>query len=471
MSRRPRLSWLVLLAAGGGGALLCAQGPNSEKFEAAYRAAVKNYDAGRYAQAAQGLEAILPEAAKNFEVHELLGLDYAAMSENAKAMNQLQLAVELKPDSAAARTNLGAILLHTGKASQAVDQFRKALQLEPENYDANRNLGELYASSGHVAEAQPLLAAAFRMKPDEYDNGYDLAMADFLLGRLDEARHVAQELIQEKSTGELHNLLAQIEEKQGNFLDAANEYETAAHLDPTEDNLFDWGSEMLLHRTYEPAINIFEAGVERYPNSARMQIGLGLAFYSRDRFDEAVKALLKAVALMPGDPRCYYFLSKAYNSSPNQADGVIEAFRRYSEAEPRNAQAQYYYALSLWKGRRSEGSDPDLQLVESLLKRAISLDDRLPEAHLQLGDLYADQHYYEESIPEYERALALNPNLSDAHYRLGTDYVHLGQREKAQQEFAFYQKLRAEHLAEVDKERAEVKQFVYSAKGPDSGKQ
>ena len=106
-----------------------------------------------------------------------------------------------------------------------------------------------------------------------------------------------------------------------------------------------------------------------------------------------------------------------------------------------------------------------------MLKKAIALNDRLPEAHLQLGDLYADQHLYEKSIPEYERALALNPGLSDAHYRLGTDYVHVGQKDKAQQEFAVYQKLRSEHLAEVDKQRADVKQFVYSAKSPDSGKQ
>ena len=103
--------------------------------------------------------------------------------------------------------------------------------------------------------------------------------------------------------------------------------------------------------------------------------------------------------------------------------------------------------------------------MESLLQKAISLDDSLAEAHVQLGNLYADQHKYEKSIPQYVRALALDPNLSDAHYRLGTDYVHVGEKENAQKEFAVYQKLRAEHLAEVEKERAEVQQFVYSEKG------
>jgi tetratricopeptide (TPR) repeat protein len=112
----------------------------------------------------------------------------------------------------------------------------------------------------------------------------------------------------------------------------------------------------------------------------------------------------------------------------------------------------------------------DFQAIESLLKKSIALDDKLAEAHTQLGNLYADQHQYEKSIPEYERALALNPNLPDAHYRLGTDYVHVGQKDRAQQEFDVYQKLRAQHLAEVDKERAEVQQFVYSSKTVPSNK-
>ncbi|HVT99718.1 MAG TPA: tetratricopeptide repeat protein [Acidobacteriaceae bacterium] len=397
-------------------------------------------------------------------MHELLGLSYAAMSENAKALEQLEIAVQLKPDSAAARTNLGAMLLEAGEADPTAEQFHKALQLEPGNYDANHNLGELYVRAGQLAKAQPMLARAWRARPNAYDNGYDLAMADFLLGRLNEAGQVIVDLAKQKNTGELHNLLAQIDEKQGKFVDAANEYQTAAHLDPTEGNLFDWGSEMLLHRTYDPAITIFEDATRRYPNSPRLFIGLGLALYSRARYDDAVKALLRAADLDPSDPRCYLFLSKAYGSSPGNAAAVTERFRRYAEEQPNNARAQYYYATSLWKVKRTGGSAEDLSTVESLLKKSIMLDDSFADAHVQLGDFYADQHQYEQSIPQYERALALDSSLSDAHYRLGMDYVHVGKKEQAQKELAVYQKLRAEHLAGLDK--TEVRQFVYSAKAP-----
>jgi tetratricopeptide (TPR) repeat protein len=226
----------------------------------------------------------------------------------------------------------------------------------------------------------------------------------------------------------------------------------------------------MLHRTYDPAIEVFQQAVQRYPKSPRIYVGLGMALYTRSKYEEAVKALLTAADLDPGDPRCYLFLSKAYSSSPDQADAVIERFRRYAELQPGNPLAQYYYAMSLWKGKRTEGASVDFPEVERLLQKTTALDDRLPEAHLQLGILYADRREYAKSLPEYQRALQLDPNLADAHFRLGQYYAHTGEKDKAQAEFDVYQKLQAEHLDEIDKERSEVQQFVYSTKSASAAK-
>lgn len=469
MSRRYRSRWMVPASLVFCAALAAGQAnqDQTQALDRQFQSAVTNYDAGHYAEAAAQLEALLPYAAKTFEVHELLGLIYAAQSQGPKAIEQLEIAVRLKPDSAAARVNLAASLYHDGKSAQAEEQFRKALELDPQDYDANHNLGELYIQSGKMAQAVPLLEKAQASRPS-YDNGYDLALAYFLTGKLDQARQLVQNLEQMKDAGELHNLLAQIDEKDGKYLAAVNEYQVAAHMDPSEGNLFDWGSELLLHRTYEPAIEVFQQATQRYPKSPRLFIGLGMALYSRGKYDDAVKALLTAADLNPSDARCYLFLSKAYSSSPNQADEVIQRFKRYAALEPNNAQAVYYYAMSLWKGKRAEDPGQDLQDVESLLKKAIALDPKLADAYVQLGNFYADKREYAKSVPEYESALKLNPNLPDAHYRLGQDYVHTGEKERAQAEFEVYQRLRAEHLAEVDKERAEVQQFVYSEKGASS---
>ncbi|MGE5083072.1 MAG: tetratricopeptide repeat protein, partial [Acidobacteriota bacterium] len=100
--------------------------------------------------------------------------------------------------------------------------------------------------------------------------------------------------------------------------------------------------------------------------------------------------------------------------------------------------------------------------LEELLTKAAALDPKFSEAHFQLGNLFSDQARYADAVPEDLKALENNSDIPDAHYRLGQAYVHTGQMEKAQAELATYQQQRAQHLADLDKQRAEIRQFVYS---------
>ena len=444
---------------------MCAatlRGRAQQDLDRDFRAAVALYEAGKYPEAAVALEKLLRQVPGSFEVQELLGIVYASESQFEKANAHFDAAVHLEPTSAPAKTNFGTNLVRLGKTELAEQQFRKAIALAPEDYEANHNLGELYARLNRVSEALPYLEHAQRIDRTSYDNGYDLALAYLLSGRLADARQLIDSLIGGKNTAELHNLLGQVEEKDGNFVAAANQFEQAAHMDPSEGNIFDWGSELLLHRTLEPAIEVFEQGSKLHPDSPRMAIGLGMALYSLGKYDEAVKSLLRAADLDPSDPRGYPFLSRAFDSSPSQAQEVIERFRRFAEIAPKNGRAVYYYAMSLWKGKRAQDPNQDLTEIEALLKKSIALDPSLTEAHLQLANLYSDQKRYSEAVPEYLEARKLNPDLADVHYRLAQAYVRLEEKDKAQSEFEAYRALRAEHLSDLDKQRAEIRQFVYS---------
>jgi tetratricopeptide (TPR) repeat protein len=463
----PLAACLLLLAY----SFVWAEEQRDRRLDQAFQAAAAQYESGHLAEAATQLENLVRVAPESFEVHELLGLVYSAQSQDAKATEHLEKAVRLKPDSGPARTNLATNFMRRGKMGPAEVEFKKAAELEPGNFDANHNLGEFYIRAGKIAESAPYLDKALRINPAAYDNGYDLSLAYLEIDRLADARQVAQALLKQKDTGELHNLLGQIEEKDGKFVPAANEFEIAARMDASESNLFDWASELLLHRTLEPAIDVFRQAAERYPNSPRLAIGLGIALYSRGNYDEAVKSLLRAADLSPSDPRCFLFLSKAYDSSPSQADEVIQRFARFAELQPTNPRAFYYYAMSLWKRKRAQDPSLDLHHIESLLQKAVTLDPKLAEAHLQLGTLYSDQSQYAEAIPEYGKALENNPDLADARYRLGQAYVHTGEKAKAQEQFQIYQQLRAQQLADLDKQRAEIRQFVYSEKDGPPAKQ
>src|ERR1700758_1638829 len=162
---RPRSRLVVLCILLACAAFSSAADDPNQKLDRQFQSAVAQYDAGKYAEATAQLEALLPYAPKSFEIHELLGLAYAAQSQDAKALEHFRTAVQLKPDSAEARTNLATSLSHSGKAEQAGEQFRKALSLEPKNYDANHNLGEFYVQTGKLAEAAPYLEEAQRINP------------------------------------------------------------------------------------------------------------------------------------------------------------------------------------------------------------------------------------------------------------------------------------------------------------------
>jgi Tfp pilus assembly protein PilF len=446
-------------------AAIQAGAEGAQALDRRFQSALAHFNSQEYSAAQQELESLVKALPKSFEVQELLGLVYSAEGQNEKATTPFEQAVRLRPESGEARNNLATNLARLGKTSLAEKEFQKVAELEPASFDANRNLGAFYVQTGRIALAIPYLEKARSENPASYDNGYDLALAYEEQDRLPEARRLIQELLKQKDTAELHNLSAGVEEKSRNYVAAVNEYEKAAHMDPSESNLFDWGSELLVHQTPNPAIEVFSQGVKRYPDSPRLALGLGLAYYVFGSYDDAAKALMRGTDLAPSDPRAYYFLSKAYDQSPRQIDQVVERFRRFADLRPRDAQATFYYAISLWKGRRQETSPAYLDQVESQFKKAIALDPSFAQAHLQLANLYSQRRQYAEAVPEYQESLRLSPNVPDAHFRLGQAYVHLGKKDLADKEFQIHKQLYEQHLAAVDKERSEIQQFVYSMKG------
>jgi tetratricopeptide (TPR) repeat protein len=434
---------------------------DSSQLNQQFQRAVAYYQQQQYDEARRVLAGLLQTLPDNFEVNELMGLVYATERQPARASAYLAKAVRANPASAEARMYWAAALTALHQNSRAEAEFRKAFQLEPASYDTNHNLGEFYVSAGHIAAAIPYLQKAQQIQPSSYNNGYDLALAEIRTGRYSEAKTALGHLLAYENAADLHSLLALADEKTGRFVDAANEYELAARMSPTEQNIFAWGSELLLHHTLQPAVQVFQRGVELYPRSSELEVGLGIALYSRTHYDQAIEAFCRAIDLDPDDPRPYEFLGKIYDVSPLQAQSVTKRFARFAQLQPRNPQALYYYALSLWKASRTETSAVDLGRVRSFLERAVALKPGFAEAHLQLGMLYFQQHRFTDAVAEYRQTISIQPDLADAHYHLGEALVRIGHRAEAQREFRLFSRLHAQQVQERESERSKILQFVY----------
>ena len=334
--------------------------------------------------------------------------------------------------------------------------LRQAVTLNPNSFEANHRLGEFYLQAGKLKTGIPYLEKAQHLNPDHYVNGYDLSLAYLETGDFTNASRQIRELLGHQNTAELHNLLGEAEERAGHYAPAANEFQTAAHMDPSEKYIFDWGNEYLLHRGYEPAVKVFTSGVERYPKSAMLHIGLGVAFYSLGSYDEAAKALCRATDLVPSDPRPYLFLGKMFDISLSQSEEVTKRLKRFVDLQPRNALASFYYAMSLWKGQRGQGLKANKDLITSLLQRSAALDPKFPDPYLQLGILFAGDEKYEDAAREFQQAIRLKPDLADAHYRLGQACSRTGNKTLAAKEFELYQRFHQQEMAEDEKRRNEA---------------
>ena len=251
------------------------------------------------------------------------------------------------------------------------------------------------------------------------------------------------------------SFIADQAENQGNALEAARQYQRAAERDPSETHLFDWGAELLKHRAADQAVEVFTNGHRLFPLSTRTLLGLAVALYSRGSYDQAAQRFFEAADLNPNDPVPYMFLGKISNGPIQESPGFAERLERFVRLQPENAWANYYYAATLTR------TSPQ---TRTLLEKAVRLDPKLGDAFLLLGIVYAEEGNLTKAISAYRNAIEATPPMEEAHYRLALAYRKTGDTAKAQQELEVYQQLSQQSAQKLERERAEIQQFVFGLK-------
>ncbi len=293
-----------------------------------------------------------------------------------------------------------------------------------------------------------------------------------------------------------HRLSGDRDERSSDPVAAVREYAQAARLDPSEENYFAWGSELLLHRATQPAAEVFTKGFALHPQSTRMLVGLGAALYANGLRDDAARRVCQASDLNPADPAPYLFLGKIADAAIDPVPCAEEKLARFAKLQPGNARANYYYAVSLWKNNRPSGNlsgnpsvnqpgspsdnpstnrsgnpsnDPSgdppgnsqqFRQAVALLEKAVAIDPTLAEAYLQLGILYAAQNDFARATQFLRQAIAANPQLAEAHRRLGQAYQRTGNAAQAAQEFAIYKQVQKSEADTLDRQRRDLRQFL-----------
>ena len=140
----------------------------------------------------------------------------------------------------------------------------------------------------------------------------------------------------------------------------------------------------------DEAIAEYRTALEIKPDEAELHRSLGLIYLLNNAYDDAQRALERALELDGANPRTLYFAGRLFVAKQQHAESI------------------------------------------GFLETALRLDPNLVEARPRLGRAYLRVGRYEEAVAQLERGLVLD-YYGDIHYSLFQAHRSLGNRERAQE--------------------------------------
>jgi len=172
----------------------------------------------------------------NADGHQNFGLALLETGRVDEAITQFQKSVQLKPDFAMARNNLGyALLQRGGRVDEAITQLQQALQVNPDDAQARFNLGNALAQKGTVDEAITQYQQALQIYPGYVEAHYNLGVVLLQKGRADEAITQYQQALQiNPGYRDAHINLGYALLQKGTVEEAMAHFQKALQLNPAD---------------------------------------------------------------------------------------------------------------------------------------------------------------------------------------------------------------------------------------------
>jgi tetratricopeptide (TPR) repeat protein len=422
-----------------------------------FQAAMSAMDRGDAQTAEPLLKKLHIRHPRSFEINESLGLLYAGQDNLQAARPLMEAAVAERPSSDVAHANLGAAYFKLSRNPEAARELERAAELNPQNSATRIALGKTWMELKQPQKAATAFNAALSEGSADPTLPYNAALAYFQCGDYAKAAPLLARMPDVASSAEAQSLYGDVDEKLGEYKDAAQHYATAVQLAPTEANEYVLGIEFLRHWTFGPAVQLFTAGVDHFPDSRRMHVGLGIAYYANGDYDKAIHVFSQLLESDTTNIMYAELLGRTCTVLTQGSDPQCVKLIPFAQGHPSNAMLATYAATSILHQPSDAGQ---LKVAQQLLEDATKAAPNLPEARYGMGLLLQTQSKWQQSIPELEAAIRLKPDYASAHYRLALAWSHTGQREKAQGEIALEQKYSAEEHNDLDVRLKQVKTLL-----------
>ncbi len=185
-------------------------------------------------------------------------------------------------------------------------------------------------------------------------------------------------------------------------------------------------------KDYAAAIPPLQSYLAQHPEDATAQFQLGYAYSELQRWDEAMSAYRRAIALDPKLAAAHLNLGLVLLDREPAA--AVECFRQAAELMPEQARPRFLLALALERAGKLAGAIEEYQAAERL-------DAKEYEIRFALGRALLRANRATEAEAEFREALALRGDAAPARLGLAESLRAQNKLEAAAAEFAAYLQL------------------------------
>lgn len=455
----------VLLAAANSGA---QEQPRADP-SATLKQAIDLTREHRYAEAEAVMKGVAEPAnpAQKVAFYRLKAAIASGLKHYNSAAEDMELAAKLAPEDQGVRIAAGVARLQVQVEShvnpmETLKRLRNEVLPPAQAVELRLRLAEILSNGNLFAEAATDFAAASALAPERTDLLYDLALAYFRSGRLDEALQAAEGTKSLEDSAAIESLLGDIQEKHGDSLAAVRSYQQAVALEPGEEkHRLALALELLRHQTFDAALVVLNQSAPLFPQSVRIKILLGLTYYFVDRSADAIHALLEAAAMDPRDETAARYLGQITLEDTATPDAAATAqVCKFADEHPASKTANAFCGGILLRLARDNGDDDRRAEILQRLQHAAKIAPKESVARCQLGKAYEWSEQWTQAKPELEACVRLDANSPDGHYQLSRVYRRLGLTQLAVQQVALQQAAAARQSEESNRRTETVTKFL-----------
>jgi tetratricopeptide (TPR) repeat protein len=327
-----------------------------------------------------------------------------------------------------------------GEQEKAREALGRILQLPTLDSEILLRAGISLAQEEFYGDAAQAFARCVHDRPRAFACSYNLALADFALGRFSESLQVV-EAAPASSPAEVlarRYLRGKILAVLGRSTEAERDLAAAFAGAPREENYaLDLGLFNLRRRAYPEAVDVFERSVEFNPASPYLRLGLALAQYLAGHAAQSVKTCQSLLAQHPDFSAARLLMTFAL-----VLDGQFAEAERISAAglrEPNpNPYLFYLHASALLKLQSKEYG-----LILQEISAAAHQIPACTLCYLAASKVHQAQDDYQAALGDLETAVRIDPDFPEAWYRLANVYEHEGRSLDATRARTRFQMLKA----------------------------